>query len=302
MQRDLFYYLAFLTLISISLLREIFFGTNLAFSISLLLTLWISFFSFYCSFQYFLSNNVSYGNILRTSFYLPVVINVALYFMGFQQESMSSASFSGLDFRVSFSISYGINAFGIYCTVALIFAFFSLVFNQGNRLFNFCALFFSLFAFLLTEARGSGAAALFVIFVILIFRIMRMPNAFRLLIICSPFFGFALFFIPEIVGYFIPFQRDIDDITTLNNRIYYYEILFEELGTLSFDTIFGHNFYFQPEEFTNFLYLSKVGIENPLYTTQHNTILQLFSQVGLFGLSIFMYFIFKISKTLFFYF
>ena len=52
-----------------------------------------------------------------------------------------------------------------------------------------------------------------------------MPNAFRLLIICSPFFGFALFFIPEIVGYFIPFQRDIDDITTLNNRIYYYEIL-----------------------------------------------------------------------------
>ena len=299
MQRDLFYYLALLILISMSLLQEIILGSNITFAINLLISLWISFISLFCSFQYFLNNRISYDNILRMAIYLPVLVNVFLYMIGIQQQSVSGASFSGLDFRVNFLFSYGINAFGIYATTAALFATYSLALNQGSKLVNFVALSLSILALILSEARGSLGVGLLILLMVSAIRIFSMPNAFRTVILLSPFLGFILYFIPEIIGYLIPFQRDINDFTTLNNRIYYYEILFEELGTISFNSFFGHNFYYQPEEFTNFLYLSKIGVENPLYTSQHNNILQLFTQTGLFGITIFLYFIFKFSKSLF---
>lgn len=229
-------------------------------------------------------------------------LNFALYVIGITNDlavPMEASILTNLGFdidRVFFYFSYGVNSYGPFTGLSLIAAIFLYKVKKGFlwKNYSFFSILFSLSSMFLVDSRGVIAIfILSIIFILLVRSFMRL-RLFSTIVLITPFL-FLLNPIIDLLVMFLPSRGDFSDGENLSMRLFFWlSILDYYLTATDYQIIMGNHLFFLPDEFMTYAENNDFGADAS-FITVHNTILQLFIQMGLTGLLAFLMFIREFS-------
>lgn len=229
-------------------------------------------------------------------------LNFALYVIGVTNDlavPMEASILTNLGFdidRVFFYFSYGVNSYGPFTGLSLIAAIFLYKVKKGFlwKNYSFFSILFSLLSMFLVDSRGVIAIfILSIIFILLVKSFMRL-KLFSTIVLITPFL-FLLNPIIDLLVMLLPSRGDFSDGENLSMRLFFWlSILDYYLTATDYQIIMGNHLFFLPDEFMTYAENNDFGADAS-FITVHNTILQLFIQMGLIGLLAFLMFIREFS-------
>lgn len=231
-----------------------------------------------------------------------VNLNFALCVMGITNDSnvtMKATILTNLGFdfdRVFFFFSYGVNSYGPFAGLSLLAGIFLYKVKRGFlwKSYSFISIQFSLLSILFVDSRGVIGICIFSLACILLGKYFVRKKLFSIIILMIPFL-FLLNPLIDLLMMLLPSRGDFSDGENLSMRLFYWlAILDYYLTATNYQIILGNHLFFIPDDFLVYAENNDFGAD-ATFITVHNTILQLFIQMGLIGLLAFMIFIREFS-------
>ena len=229
-------------------------------------------------------------------------LNFCLFVMGITNDlaiPMEASILTNLGFdldRVFFYFSYGVNSYGPFTGLSLLAAIFLYKVKKGFlwKNYSFFSIQFSLLSMLLVDSRGVIAIFILSLIFILLVKSFIQNKLFSIMMLMIPFL-FLLNPVIDLLIMLLPSRGDFSDGENLSMRLFFWgSILDYYLTATDHQIILGNHLFFLPDNFLTYAENNDFGADAS-FITVHNTVLQLFIQMGLVGLLAFMIFIREFS-------
>ena len=229
-------------------------------------------------------------------------LNFTLYVMGITNDSaviMKASILTNLGFdidRVFFFFSYGVNSYGPLAGLSLLAAIFLYKVKKGFlwKSYSFFSIQFSLLSILLIDSRGVIAICIFSLIFIFLGKFFVRNRLFSIIIFMIPFL-FLLNPLIDLLIMLLPSRGNFYDGENLSMRLFYWTSILDYYFTATdHQIILGNHLFFIPDDFLVYAENNDFGAD-ATFITVHNTVLQLFIQMGLIGLLAFMMFVREFS-------